>query len=312
MTTLTIALQDRPHTRALLTGEVPVPGVELRPVHDGPIVAAFRKMVRGLEYDVCELALTTYLCARRFGAEFTAIPVFPFRDFPQPAIRVRRDQLAAGSGAAAARALAGQRVGVRAYTVTTGVWGRAVLAGQLGLDLDAITWVVADEEHVTRYPLPANVEIRLGADLDALLVAGELAATIGIASASPEIVPLLAAEGAALERDWLGRGVYPINHTIVVRNALLCADPDLASRLYDAFALAKDRVLARLGAGDQPAGAAEQALAERAEFVAGDPLPYGIAANRPTLEALSGHALAQRILAEPADIDALFCPLSAN
>jgi 4,5-dihydroxyphthalate decarboxylase len=302
VTTLTIALQDRPHTRALLAGEVAVPGIVLQPVHAGPIVGAFRKMVRGLEFDVCELALTTYLCARRFGAEFTAIPVFPYRDFPQPAIRVRRESVPRGPGA-----LAGGRIGVRAYTVTTGVWGRAVLADQLGLDLYEITWVVADEEHVTQYPLPANVEVRLGYDLDAMLAAGDLAATIGAASASPDVVALLGARTEALERDWLRQSVYPINHTVVVRDAVLAEHPQLAGGLYDAFAQAKQQVLDRL-AGGQPADAAELALAERARFVGGDPLSYGIDANRPTLEVMARHALEQRILAEPADLNAVFAP----
>jgi len=300
---LTIALQDRPHTHALLTGGVPLPGIALTPVNPGSIVAAFRKMVRGLEFDVCEMALTTYMCARRFGVEFTAIPVFPFRDFPQPAIRVRRDQLAGAS-----QALARQRIGIRAYTVTTGVWGRAVLADQLGLDLGAITWVVADEEHVTQYPLPANVEVRLGADLDAMLTAGDLAATIGVATASPDVVPLLGADAEALEREWLSRGVYPVNHTVVVRNDLLRADPQLAGGLYEAFVTAKQQVLDRLNAGSGPVGTEERALADRARFVGGDPLPYGVDASRRTLEALAGHALAQHILAKPADVDALFCP----
>jgi 4,5-dihydroxyphthalate decarboxylase len=306
MTTLTIALQDRPHTRALLAGQIAVPGIVLQPAHTGPVVAAFRKMVRGLEFDICEMALTTYLCARRFGAEFTAIPVFPYRDFPQRAIRVRRESVAGGPGP-----LAGGRIGVRAYTVTTGVWGRAVLADQFGLDLDKITWLVADEEHVPQYPLPVNVEVRLGADLDALLAAGELDATIGVASASPDVVALLDAGAAALERAWLTEGVYPINHTVVVRNAVLAEHPQLAGGLYDAFARAKQRVLDRL-AGGQPAGPAERALAERARFVGGDPLPYGLDASRPTLAALAGHALAQHILAEPADINAVFAPCPAH
>jgi len=307
VTGLTIALQDRPHTRAVLDGEVTVAGFTLRPAHDGPIVGAFRKMVRELAFDVCELALTTYLCARRFGAEFTAIPVFPFRDFPQPAIRVRRETAERGP-----RALTGARIGVRAYTVTTGVWGRAVLADQLGLDPDAITWVVADEEHVTQYPLPPNVEVALGADLDSMLAAGDLAATIGIASARPDTVPLLAASATDLEQAWLQHGVYPINHTVVVRTALLREHPDLAGGLFDAFTQAKRQVIDRLGAGDEAADTAERALAERARFVGGDPLPYGLQANRPTLEALAGHALAQHILAAPADLDALFCPCPAN
>jgi len=307
VTSLTLALQDRPHTRPLLAGEVTMPGFTLRPAYEGPIVGAFRKMVRELAFDVCELALTTYLCARRFGAEFTAIPVFPFRDFPQPAIRVRRETAERGP-----QALAGERIGVRAYTVTTGVWGRAVLAEQLELDPDAITWVVADEEHVTQYPLPPNVEVALGADLDAMLTAGDLAATIGVASSRPDTVPLLAASATELEQAWLQRGVYPINHTVVARTALLRERPDLARSLYDAFAQAKRQVIDRMDAGDGTADAAERALAERARFVGGDPLPYGLDANRPTLEALAGYALAQHILAAPADLDALFYPCPAD
>ncbi len=300
MRALRIALQDRPHTRALLTGDVTVGGLTLESVHSGPIVGAFRKMVRSRDFDICEMALTTYICARRYGKELTAIPVFPFRDFPQSAIRVRRE-----GAHRPARSLEGQRIGVRAYTVTTGVWGRAALAEQLGVDLDSITWVVADEEHVSEYALPANVTVLLGADLDAMLAAGELAATIGIASTDPDVVPMLGDGSEALERAWLDKDVYPINHTVVVRNELLSQDPALAGELCDVFATAKQQALDRLNS-TACLDDGERSLRERARFVGGDPLPYGIEVNRVTLETLGRHAAEQQIVTEPVDVDAWF------
>src|SRR5206468_4887847 len=81
MTVLKTAIATYPHTKALKDGTVTMPGLELDHVEVSPIVGAFRRMVRTLEFDVCEMAITTYLTARAFGKPFTALPVFVMRQF---------------------------------------------------------------------------------------------------------------------------------------------------------------------------------------------------------------------------------------
>ena len=120
------------------------------------LVQAFRRMVRGLEFDVCEMAITTYLTAKAHGVAFTAIPVFLVRGFHHGAMvrPAERPELRP-------KDLAGRRVGVnRGYTVTTGVWARAILRDEYGLDLDSVTWVPSGDEHVAAYVPPPNVRRR--------------------------------------------------------------------------------------------------------------------------------------------------------
>ena len=100
-----------------------VPGILLEHVEIAPIVGAFRRMCRHLEFDVCEMAITTYLTARAYGKPFTALPVFVMRQFHHAPIVYN-----VTSGVTSPKDLEGKRVGVRAYTVTTGVWARGILA----------------------------------------------------------------------------------------------------------------------------------------------------------------------------------------
>src|SRR4029453_1902451 len=145
-------------TKARKGGSVPAPGVRFEHVEVSPIVAAFRRMVRTLEFDVSEMAITTYLTAKAHGKAFTALPVFVMRPFHHSPIVYN-----VKSGVRAPKDLEGKKVGVRAYTVTTGVWARGILATEYGVDLDKVTWVVVDQEHVQEYQKPANVEERPGA-----------------------------------------------------------------------------------------------------------------------------------------------------
>lgn len=304
MTQLRTALGSYSHVAPLRDGSVVPKGYDLEFVQlDGPIIGAFRKMVRGLEFDVCELAITTYLSAKEYLKPFTAIPVFPARAFPHRAIVVNRAQ-----GIAEAKDLEGRRVGVRAYTVTTGVWARAVLADTYGVDLDKVTWVIGDEEHVKECKLPDNVEYIAGADLAGMLESGDLAGGIGIyQGSSPDIVPLIS-DREAVERALVETtGIYPINHTLVIKDSLISEHPDLAPALYAAFVEAKKPFLSRIEAGIDLTDE-ERELAGRREVVGADPLPYGIEANRPTLEAIIRHAHAQKILSRPIAVEEMFVP----
>ena len=149
---LNIAIADYGHTQALKSGAVRIEGVEPNFVEVKPIIGAFRRMVRDVEFDVCEMAPTTYMIARALGAPFVAIPVVVMRRFHHGGFVVRPD-----SGIKVPKDLEGKKVGVRAYSVTTGVWTRGIFVNEYGLDSSKVTWVVDDEEHVTTLKLPPNV-----------------------------------------------------------------------------------------------------------------------------------------------------------
>jgi len=290
-TVLKTAVATYAHTKALKDGSVTAPGVRLEHVEVSPIVAAFRRMVRTLEFDLSEMAITTYLTAKAHGKAFTALPVFVMRQFHHSPIVYN-----VKSGVKSPKDLEGKKVGVRAYTVTTGVWARGILATEYGVDLDKVTWVVVDEEHVQEYQKPANVMERPGANLGEMLVKGELAAAIGVGAVdSPDVKTLLVSPREA-EAAWYRKtGIYPVNHTVVVKDSLLQSDPTLAPRLFDAFKDAKAVFLKQMDSGATlPADA--QAIAQRRSVVGDDPLPYGLARNRKALEAIIRFAREQKIL----------------
>ncbi|HZO61770.1 MAG TPA: hypothetical protein VFB35_02200 [Gaiellaceae bacterium] len=288
---------------ALKDGSVELRGVVLEFEEVDPLIRAFRLMVRELAYDVCELAITTYLCAKEHGKPFTALPVFLVRGFHHGTIlcntRVVRHP----------RDLEGKRVGVnRGYTVTTGVWARGVLADEHGVDLDRVTWVLSGDEHVSEYRPPANVvSLEPGETLAELLAAGELAAAIGVEVDHPDVAPLLPDAVEAGFQALRRRGHYPINHLVVVRDELLEAHPELAVALFEAFAEAKRRYIERLREGRIEAPTpADRMHARVLEITGADPLPYGIEPNRQAIEELIGHALAQRILSRRPLLERLF------
>jgi len=248
-------------------------------------------MCRTLEFDVCEMAITTYLTAKAHDKPFTALPVFVMRQFHHSPVVYNIK-----SRVQSPKDLEGKKVGVRAYTVTTGVWARGILATEYGVDPDKITWVVVDEEHVQEYRKPANVMERPGANLAEMLVQGELAAAIGVGKVdSPDVKPLIP-DASAAEAAWYRKtGIYPINHTVVVKDALLQSEPSLAPRLFAGFEAGKAQFLKELSsAADLPADV--QVLAKRRSIVGDDPLPNGLARNRKALEAIVRFAHEQKIL----------------
>ncbi|MGW5170356.1 ABC transporter substrate-binding protein [Streptomyces nodosus] len=292
------------NNEALKTGAVTPRGFRFEFEEVPVLVQAFRRMVRGLEFDVSEMALTTYLVAKAHGARFTAVPVFLVRGFHHGAIF--HDP---ASDVRDPKDLEGRRVGVsRGYTVTTGVWARAVLQEEYGVDLDKITWVLSGDEHVAAYRPPANVvPMDPGGSLEDRVLGGDLAAVIGPRPASPALAPLIPDPEEAGFTALRERALYPINHLIVVRDELLEEQPELAALVFDAFARAKQLYVDRLRGGAIGSPTATDLMYRRVLEVTGaDPLPYGMEPNRTVLEELMRHAVDQRILQRPVRLEELF------
>ena len=287
--------------RALFDGGVSPSGYTLAFVDEPVLVKGFRKMVRGLEYDVAEMALTTYLTAREHGAAFTALPIFLVRGFHHGKTQVLRDGPIKNP-----KDLDGGRVGVnRGYTVTAGVWARAALA-EGGLDLDSVTWVLSGDEHVATYVAPANVvPAPSGRSLEDMLIAGELDAVVNAGIDHPDVVPLIADPTEAGMTMLLERGIFPINHLVVVKDSLLAEHPDLSVALFESFAEAKRRYVRELGEG-LAEGKDDRLLGRVLAQTGEDPLPYGLEANRPVLTELLDHARDQHILTKPVALEDVF------
>ena len=269
-----------------------------------PLIAAFRRMVRGSEFDICELAITTYICAREYGKRFTALPIFLVRAFHHGAIVINTN-----SGIKSPKDLEGKKVGVhRGYTVTTGVWARGVLQHQYGVDLKKITWVLSGDEHVAEYRPPANVvPLEPGKKLEDLLISGEIPAAVNIAVDHPDVKPLIPNAAEAGFEALHSRGHYPINHLVVVKNQLLDAHPELGPDIFNTFAEAKRLYVERLGDGQIESPTKVDEVQRRVMEITGDdPLPYGIAPNRKTLEEIIRYAREQCIVTKPVTVEELF------
>ena len=305
---LKIAIASYGHTKGVKSGAAAIAGVEPDFVEVVPIIGAFRRMVRDLEFDVCEMAPTTYMIARALGAPFIALPIFLMRRFHHGGFVVRPD-----SGIKQPKDLERKKVGVRAYSVTTGVWTRGIFVNEYGLDSSKVTWVVDDEEHVTSLKLPSNVvHAPDGKSLASMMASGELQAGFsgpaGIGRAGPPTgaweqraqassvnYPELIANAPEVEAQWFRRtGIYPIHGLVVVKTAVLAQHPFVAKSLFDAFLKAKDAYVARLkaGEGNGPDDLKYRSLTE----VVGDPLPYGLKENMPSIEAMLTYGLQQGLI----------------
>jgi 4,5-dihydroxyphthalate decarboxylase len=294
------------NNRAVKDGTVRPPSFDFEFEEVPVLVDAFRRMVRGVEFDICEMALTTYLCARAHGKPFTAIPTFLVRGFHHGAILVNRH-----AGIASPKDLEGKRIGVnRGYTVTTGVWARGVLQSQYGVDLSRITWVLSGDEHVAEYRPPANVvPMEPGRDMAQMVSSGELAGVINLQVDHPDVVPLFPDAQEAGYRALGERGHYPANHVVVIRDELLAAQPQLAAEVFEAFAESKRLYVRKLQAGQlEKPDAVDRMHLRVMEITGRDPLPYGIEANRGMLEELMGHCVNQRIIDRPLRLEDVFAP----
>jgi 4,5-dihydroxyphthalate decarboxylase len=312
--TLTAAARSRGGSRPLWNGEIPLNGLKLKQIKVDPQIAAYRRMVRGLEFDICELAPTTYLCARAYGRKFTAIPIPLSRGFHHRSIVYN-----ATSGIKQPKDLEGKKFGVRAYTVTTGVWARGILQSEYRVDPTKVTWYTDDEEHVNEWVPPPNV-VRLpeGESLAAMITAGKLDAALtgaaGIGRSGPptanwetaaertvsqatfEPVPLFP-NAAELETEWYQRTkIYPIHGIIVIKDEILEKHPWVAPELLRAFKASKELHMQRLAENGAATNDDRNILKNQKLIGGDDPLPIGLEANRPTFEALIAYAYTQKII----------------
>jgi 4,5-dihydroxyphthalate decarboxylase len=300
---LRTALVTRGHTKALKDGTITPRTFDFQFEEVPTIIQAFRRMVRGLEFDISEMAITTYLCARAHGVRFTALPIFPMRAFHHGAIVYNTRTDIRGP-----QDLEGRRVGVnRGYTVTTGLWARGILQHDYGVDLSRITWVLSGDEHVAEYRPPSNVvSIEPGRTLEELVTSGEIPAAIGVQIDAPHVRPLIPHATDAAVAALRASGLYPINHTLVVRDDVLQAHPDLAQDLVEVFAQARRLYVGPLAAAPFESLSADDAFFRRVLDITGDPLPYGVEPNRRMIETVIHYSVEQGILPRPCSVEEVF------
>lgn len=306
MPRLTIALGNYGLTKPIKQAGFDLGRLDLDFIEVKEIVPMMRRMCRGLEFDICEMAFTTYVCAHAAGLPFTAIPVFVTRNFHHWAIFVN-----AKAGIRTPKDLEGRRVGVnRGYTVTTGLWARGVLQSEYGVDLNRITWIPTDDEHVLNFAAPKNVDYKFrGAKMRDLLLSGEIDAAIGEIGVDDASVKPLIPDAKQAAFAWFKKtGIYPINHGVVVKNSVLKDNPWIVDELTRAFEASKVVYMKSL---HDSAGMTswDKAASENAAVV-GDPFPFGIENNRKALEAICQFAADQKMVPRKFSVEELFVPLS--
>ncbi len=308
---LTLACGDYDLTRGLLDGSTPPQGIDLIPL-TMPSPERHWRMTRGLEFDVCEFSLASYLAAREAWLPFTAIPVFPHRRFRHSYLFVNRQ-----AGIAHPRDLIGKRVGLRTWQTTAGVWMRGILQSEYGVPLEQVHWFTQSEEDVP-LTLPPGLRVeRLPAEanLDALLVEGELDAAL-----YPEILPSIVRGDSRVGRlfpdpkaeeqaYYRKTGIFPIMHTVVIRDTVLQAHPWVAVTLLQAFQQAKERAYRQLQNPRTVALAwVRECLEEQRAVLGPDPWVYGFAPNRHPLATFCEYAYQQGLTRRRFTPEELFVP----
>lgn len=283
--TLDACLGTYPHTRALKNGAITSDRITLRFSEVEPINKAFLMMVRQEKFDVSEMAIATYLQAKAYGKPLTLLPATMMGRFQHRTMFYNSDR-----GTLTPETLPGRRVGVRAFSQTTGVWLRGILWKDYGLDLSKVKWVTFEDAHVAEYRDPPGVE-RAGPDKDMtkMLLEGELDAAIfgGNIPNDPRLKSVIADPEAAAKEWYNMHMIVPVNHMVVVKSALAKSDPGAVREIFR-----------MLQASKKAAGL------PKAEGI--DTLPFGFAAVRPALELMSSYALEMKIIPRRFSVEELF------
>src|SRR4051794_12378260 len=219
-------LGDHPCTAALKNGSIKSDLVTLDFADYSPTHTGFKPMVREQAFDVSEMAIVTYLMARSFGKPMVLLPC----------VVMARSQHAfalynARRGTLTPERLNNKRVGIRSFTTTTGAWLRGILANEHGVDLNSIDWVTFEDAHVAEFR-DTTMRAPQGKQIVQMLVDGELDAVLGEKSEHPDLSPLFPDVGNE-EQSWFAKHqLRPINHMVVVSEALSAEHPDVVREVF--------------------------------------------------------------------------------
>jgi 4,5-dihydroxyphthalate decarboxylase len=307
----------------LFAGDVRPEGIDLNfLVIDAPR-EVFDRMGGHGEFDLAEMSSTEFIMRLTTGdCPFVALPVFPSRVFRHGLIAVNRR-----SGIKAPKDLEGKRVGVPLYTMTAAVWIRGHLQHEYGVDLSKIHWVQGSinkagthgTPNVAPMAKPIRIEIKdPGKTLNEMLEEGSIDAVIGTSlpestGKDPNIQRLIP-DYHTVERRYFERtGIFPIMHLVAIRKEIYERYPFIGTSLYNAFCTSKDIALQKmktLVSLRYMLPWMTASLDEIEEVFGGDPWPYGIEPNRPTLNALLDYMVEQSLIASKPKLEDIFIPIS--
>jgi 4,5-dihydroxyphthalate decarboxylase len=276
---LSIGLGDYPHTKAIKSGEIKSDLLDLAFERYSPTYSAFKPMVRELKFDVCEMAIVTYLMARAYNRPLVLLPAVMLGRFQQSFAIYNCDR-----GTLTPADLEGRRVGIRSFTTTTGAWIRGILANDYGVNLDKVHWVTFEDPHVAEYKDMTERALP-GKKVVEMLFDGELDAVIGDKSGDPRAKPLFGDPEAAAKSWHQKHGVVPVNHLVVVSETLAKSNPAAVAEIYGMMRESKN-------AAPHSSGL--------------DFHPFGTEAIRRSLELIIDYCAQQRLIPRRFTVDELF------
>lgn len=276
---LRTVLGNHPHVQAIKKGELRSDLFDLDFLDYTPTNTAFKPMVRDQAFDVCEMAIVTYLMAKAWHKPLVLMPAVMLGRFQHAHALYNSEHGTIGPGD-----LEGKHVGIRSFTTTTGAWVRGILANDYGVNLDKIHWITFEDPHVAEYR-DTTERAPKGKKISDMLLHGELDAVLGETSSDPRLKPLFADPSVEAARWFRQHGVVPVNHLVVVTEKLATERPDIVQGIYDLLKQSK----ARAGQPGDP-----------------DPVPFGVDANRKSLAMIIDYAAQQSLIPRRFDVDELF------
>jgi 4,5-dihydroxyphthalate decarboxylase len=283
--TLSVCLGTYPHTQALKKGTIASDRVALHFTEINPVNRAFMPMAREQKFDVCEMAIVTYLQAKAYGKPLMLMPTTMMGRFQHGTMLYNSER-----GTLRPEDLAGRRVGVRAFSQTTGVWIRGILWKDYGLDLNKVKWLTFEDAHVAEYRDPPGVErATAGKDITKMLLEGELdAAIFGGAMPSDPRLKSVIPDPEATAKEWYKKnGIVPVNHMVVLKESLSKSSPGTVREVYRMLLDSK-----------------KAAGLPKTDVV--DTIPFGFDTVKPALELMCSYAFEMKLTPRHYAIEELF------
>lgn len=321
---LTFACGPYDRMEALNYGRIAVEGINLNFIEIQEPREIFDRMVGAEEFDLSEMSLAEYITMVAKGScPFIALPVFPSKAFRHAFICVNRN-----AGIREPKDLAGKRIGTPLYTQTAAVWIRGDLENIYGVDLSDVRWIQgAVEKPGTHGDPPAPPQLSKPIQitpntseksLSQMLADGDVDAVLGsrmpasVRTDPDKVAHLFQDFREEEKRYYREHRIHPIMHTVVIRKDVYTSNKWIAQSLYKAFLAAKDWAVEQMyfsGAQKYMLPWLYDDLREIDEVFGGDPWPYGIDENRPTLEALVKYMCQQNFISEEISVEDLFAPI---
>ena len=283
-------LGDYPNTKALKSGDIHSASVAFDFADVKVPNTAFKDVVRHLKYDVAELAIVTFLQAKAHGKPLVLLPAVVVGALPHPFLVYD-----AGGRRISPADLKGKRVGIRAYSLTTAAWIRGVLQNEHGVDLDGIQWVTFEDPHVAEYADPPTaVRAPAGKSMVQMLTDGEIDAAVvgGTDLIDSRLQPVIPNPREAAQAWCKRHGVLPINHMLVVKKSLAETNPNAVKEVF------------------QLVGESKQAMSSVGSDL--DPLQFGLANIRRSLELIIRYSTQQGLISQQIPVDDLFNDMTRN